>query len=269
MNTYGHYFLRAAASPVHWIVTGGVCAVSLVSMNPLPALAALAADALWLLTAPLLPAFRARADARLAEAARMEEKARLKPLLEGLDEADRRRYAQVQHAIGSVRDAYTRYSDSSQPYLAQLSARLDDMQDRYLRMLDARAGYDRRLAEVDRGEVERRLAALNAPTADERMDGINAKQRDILAQRLERLDKAAADRALLTAQIETLEQLLDLLREQAVTMRDPEELTGRLDALIGEIEATEKTVSDLEASADLLFDRALRDAERKTIPPAH
>jgi hypothetical protein len=265
---YSRYFFSALKSPVHLIVTAGVCTIALVSMNPAPALAALAADALWLLTAPLLPAYRARVDARIAGARRDEEEAQLRGLRNALGEADRQKYDGLAASVRSVREAYTRYSDNSKPYLAQLSERLDDMLARYLRMLDARAAYDRRLGEVDRADIARRLDALASPSGDERMDSINAKQRDILAQRLERLDKAATDRGLLTAQLDTLEQLMGLLREQAVTMRDPEELTGRLDALIGEIEATEKTVSDLEASSDLLFDRALRAAEQQRLPSA-
>jgi hypothetical protein len=56
---------------------------------------------------------------------------------------------------------------------------------------------------------------------------------------------------------------MKLLKEQAITMKQPDEMNAQLDSLMAEIEHTEDTVTALESSFDTLFDRELRAAEEE------
>ena len=48
------------------------------------------------------------------------------------------------------------------------------------------------------------------------------------------------------AQIAAVEDVLLLVRDQSVTMRDPQQVSDRLDSLVHDVEQTEQTVQQVE-----------------------
>ena len=265
MGSYGTYFLHALRNPVALIVLAGLGMISLVSGNPIPLFAGLAAEMLFLAAAPLVPAWRKRVDAGVESRARLESENRAKELLRRLPAEDKERYRAMMQTAVSIRENYARYNETSRPFLDQISERLDDMLFRYLRMLIARNSYGEHASGTTDDEITQRIGALEAEiaAADDRIRPLKEKQLHILEQRREKLAKAQRDSALLDEQIRTLEDLMQLLREQAVTMKEPDEMNAQLDTLMGEIETTEHTVTALESSFDSMFDRELRAAEEE------
>jgi hypothetical protein len=75
---------------------------------------------------------------------------------------------------------------------------------------------------------------------------IKARTRIVLEKRLERYQKAMENRQLVEAQTETVEEVLQLLRDQSYSMRDPRTITAQLDGLVSSAEDTERGVRDLE-----------------------
>ncbi|GEM_PF-1404285 len=265
MGSYGTYFLHALRNPVALIVLGGLGMISLVSGNPLPLFIGLGAEVLFVGGAPLVPAWRKRVDAGMENRARLESENRAKELLRNLPAPDKERYRGMMQTAVSIRENYARYNETSKPFLDQISERLDDMLLRYLRMLIAKNNYGEHISGTTESEVTQRIDTLQAELADadDRIRPLKEKQLHILEQRKEKLAKATRDSALLTEQITTLEDLMQLLREQAITMKEPDEMNAQLDTLMGEIETTEHTVTALESSFDSLFDRELRAAEEE------
>ncbi|MDX9758785.1 MAG: hypothetical protein RBU27_06455 [Bacteroidota bacterium] len=263
MASYGTYFLKALKNPVALVIVGGLAAISLVSMNPLPVIIAFVGEALFVGGAPLLPAWRRRVDgheaAQALEAAEDQARARL----DALPATEQQRYRRLEHTAAGIRENYAQYSQASRDFLTQASTRIDDMLDRYLRMLLAKDSYAKHLASHSADELATRVAALEAEMAqaDDRLREVKGRQREVLAQRLERLRKAEADSALLEAQLSTLEEMVMLMKEQAITMKEPEEISAQLDSLMGEIENTESTVSAIETSVEVAFDKELRKLE--------
>jgi uncharacterized protein YjcR len=215
--------------------------------------------------APLLPAWRKRVDAGESRQKKLEGENRAKDLLRTLPAAQQGRYRLLMETAVSIRDNYAQYNEASRTYLDQLSERLDDMLLRYSRMLIAENTYTGHLASNSAKELDTRMSTLEKEMAedDERVRAIKEKQFDILVQRKEKLLKADQDRSVLAAQLTTLEELMKLLKEQAITMKEPEEMNAQLDSLMAEIENTEHTVTALETSFDTLFDRELRAAEEE------
>lgn len=259
MASYKNYFLKALKNPVGLVAVGGLGMISLVSMNPLPILIGLAGEALFVAGAPLLPGWRRRVDGREA-ALELEEAAdKTRAQLEALPAAEQQRYRRLERTAEATRANYAQYSQASRDFLAKTSARIDDMLARYLRMLIAKDSYAKHLATNSAAELEGRIAALEAEMQrdDERLREVKERQLAVLAQRLEKLRKAESDSALLEAQLGTLEEMVLLLKEQAITMKEPEEISAQLDSLMGEIENTESTVTAIETSFEFAFDREL------------
>jgi hypothetical protein len=49
------------------------------------------------------------------------------------------------------------------------------------------------------------------------------------------------------AQCGAIEDVLELIRDQSVTMRDPQQVSDQLDNLVHDVEQTEETVREVEA----------------------
>ncbi|MCB2204146.1 hypothetical protein KQI65_05305 [bacterium] len=265
MGSYGSYFVRALRNPVGLLTLAGFGAISLVSMNPIPLFIGLGLEAGFVTVAPMLPAWRRRVDAKDEQRLVEEGENRAKEMLRKLPDSQQQRYRTLRQTAVSIRENYARYNDASRNYLEQLSGRLDDMLLRYLRMLITESNYTKHLAEHSATELEGRIRSLQDEMAqdDERVRTIKEKQLSILQQRREKLTKADGDREVLAAQLSTLEELMQLLKEQAITMKEPDEMNAQLDSLMSEIEHTEDTVTALESSFETLFDRELRAAEEQ------
>ena len=80
----------------------------------------------------------------------------------------------------------------------------------------------------------------------ERVQQIKARTRQVLEKRLERYQKALENRQLVEAQTETVEEVLQLLRDQSYSMRDPRSITEQIDGLVSSAEETERGVKDME-----------------------
>jgi hypothetical protein len=77
---------------------------------------------------------------------------------------------------------------------------------------------------------------------------IKARTRSVLEKRLDRYKKAVENRDLIDAQTETVQEVLQLLRDQSYSMRDPRSITEQIDGLVSSAEETERGVKDMERS---------------------
>lgn len=265
MGSYTHYLLKALRNPVSLLLFGGLAMISLVSGNPLLFMLGAAGKLGWVVSAPMIPAWKRKVDAGEEEKLRLEGENRAKQLLKQLPDDDQRRYHQLVQTAMSVRENYGRYNEASRSFLENISSRLDDMLLRYLRMLLAQNNYRKHLAANDAMDLDRRMHQLQGEMAtdSEQIRSIKGKQLQILEQRRDKLVKAEQDSTLLTEQTTTLEELMKLLKEQALTMKDPEEMNAQLDSLMAEVEHTEETVTAIESSFDAQFDRELKAAEEE------
>ncbi|PLX31333.1 MAG: hypothetical protein C0600_05955 [Ignavibacteria bacterium] len=265
MGSYTHYLLKALRNPGSLLLFGGLAMISLISGNPLPLIIGAAGKLGWVVSAPMIPAWKRKVDAGEEQKLRLEGENRAKDLLKKLPAEEQQRYQQLVQTAMSIRENYGRYNEVSRGFLENISARLDDMLLRYLRMQFARDNYRRHLATNDASDLEHRMGLLESEmeSDSEQIKRIKGKQLQILQQRREKLVKAKADSDLLEEQTTTLEELMKLLKEQALTMKDPEEMNAQLDSLMAEVEHTEQTVTAIEASFDTQFDRELRAAEEE------
>jgi hypothetical protein len=183
-------------------------------------------------------------------------------MLRELPEDERQRYHGLSTLAQEIRENYRGLDASSRILLDEVVQKLDFLMSFYLRMRYSLTRYDSYLAPTDPGRIEQRIKDLEreAREGPPRIQAIKARTKGVLLKRLERYQKAEENRQLVDAQTETVQEVLQLLRDQSFSMRDPRTITEQLDGLVSAAEETERGVKDME---DIL------SAEREMLLPAN
>src|SRR6267142_1879348 len=105
------------------------------------------------------------------------------------------------------------------------------------------------LKSTEQDGIMHEIASLQKTLSSDspKVQEINKKRIEILTKRLEKFDKISENRKVVDAQCSAVEDVLMLVRDQSVTMRDPQQVTDRLDGLVHDVEETEQTVQQVEA----------------------
>jgi hypothetical protein len=169
-------------------------------------------------------------------------------MLRALPDAERRRYQGILKLAGEIHENYKGLDDSSRLMLDELVKKLDFLMSFYLRMRYSLARYDEYFATTNPEQIEERIAMLDheIATGPERIQQIKAKTKAVLEKRLERYKKALENKQLIEAQTETVQEVLQFLRDQSFSMKDPRSIAEQLDGLVSSAEDTERGVKDLE-----------------------
>jgi hypothetical protein len=169
-------------------------------------------------------------------------------MLRLLPAGERSRYQDLLRLAGEIRENYRGLDSSSRALLDDLVGKLDFLMSFYLRMRYSLARYDSYFASTDPEQIDERIAMLGHEMAEgpERIREIKAKTKAVLEKRLERYKKALENKQLIEAQTETVQEVLQFLRDQSFSIKDPRSIAEQLDGLISNAEVTERGVKDLE-----------------------
>jgi hypothetical protein len=134
-------------------------------------------------------------------------------------------------------------------FIAQMQERLDGVLRAYVRLLSAGQQHRDLLKNTDPADIQRELKQLQAalPSQPPKVQEINRKRIEILNKRLEKYGKVQENAKVIEAQCAALEDVLQLIRDQSVSLRDPQQVSEQLSGLVHEVEQTEQTVSEVEA----------------------
>ncbi len=246
------YFWHAFKLQYNLIGLGTALALSIVSGSLLPLIVAAGVDMIVL---PLLagnPRFQNVVKAQLLSERQEQQQVRKQveasEMLRSLPDAERRSYQSLLRLAGEIRENYRGLDSSSRTLLDDLVSKLDFLMSFYLRMRYSLARYDSYFASTDPERIEERVAMLEHEMAEgpERLREIKAKTKAVLEKRLERYKKALENKQLIEAQTETVEEVLQFLRDQSYSIKDPRSIAEQLDGLISTAEVTERGVKDLE-----------------------
>jgi hypothetical protein len=72
-----------------------------------------------------------------------------------------------------------------------------------------------------------------------------------------KFEKSQENGKVIDAQCAAIEDVLELIRDQSVSLRDPQQVNEQLDSLVRDVEHTEETVRQVEA----IFELATPEAE--------
>jgi hypothetical protein len=266
-----NYLTAAFKSQYNLIGLGTALGFAVLSGTALPLLLAAGVE---LMVLPLVAGngrFQRLIRARLSQdkVEEQQEKVQMEAseMLRQLSDYERGRYRQLQGLAQEIRQNYNALGSSSQMLLSDLTTKLDFLLSFYLRMRSSLSRYDRYFATTNAEQIQERLAMLEheMASAPPRVQQVKARTKSVLEKRLQRYGKAIENKHLIDAQTETVQEVLQLLRDQSYSMRDPRTITEQLDGLVSSAEETERGVRDMEdllsLDQDALLGTSLDDIE--------
>jgi hypothetical protein len=261
-----NFFSHAFKSQYNLIGLGTAIGFAILSGSFLPLLIAAGVEMAVLPLVSSSSRYQRLVRARLSEDKDEERQAKndreLSEIFRTLPDPERMRYRQLEHLAHEIRQNYQGLDSTSRMLLEELEGKLDFLLTFYLRMRQSISRYDRYFATTDPERMQERIAMLEHEIegGSARVKEVKARTRAVLEKRLVRYQKALENKHLIDAQTETVQEVLQLLRDQSYSMRDPRTITEQLDTLLSSAEETERGVRDMEELLSLEQDSYLPGA---------
>ena len=257
-----NYVKEAAKWQYNAIAMAGVAAFALVSGSALPLLLGAGLELMYLSIVPNNSRFQRLVRSWKWEDEKRSYEVKLSAMFRELPPEMRTRYAHVAEVCEGIRTNYSRLSSTSQMFVKQMEEKLQGLQQGYVRLLWAAHQQREYLQLTNPAEIDRELKQLQKalPSDAPKVQEINRKRIEILTKRLEKFEKIRENRQVIDAQCAATEDVLQLIRDQSVTMRDPQQISDQLENLVQDVEQTEQTVKEVEA----IFELATPD---QALPP--
>jgi hypothetical protein len=233
----------------NWIAMVSAGAFALVSGSLLPILLAGGVELMYLAIVPQNWRFQRLVRSWKFAEQQQDVQKQLGEMLRSLPAEMQSRYVHAAQVCGAIRTNFAQFSATSQIFLQQIDSRLQGLLTGYARLLSAAAQQQQYLKSTEQDGIKHEIASLQKALSSDppKVQEINKKRIEILTKRLEKFDKISENRKVVDAQCSAVEDVLMLVRDQSVTMRDPQQVSDRLDSLVRDVEQTEQTVQQVEA----------------------
>jgi hypothetical protein len=248
----------------NWIGLAGAALFAVVSGTGLPLVLAAGLEMIYLSLAPRSSAFRRLVRSwKYAEQKRQREM-KLGTMFNEMPPELRTRYATLDSLCAGIRANYSRLSSTSQMFLEQMEQRLRGLLEAYLRLLYADYQHCEYLQTTDPDPIKQNIANLQHTLNSDppQVQEITRTRIESRGKRLEKYEKVRDNQKVVQAQCSAIEDVLQLINDQSVTMRDPQQVSDQLDNLVRDVEQTEETVRQVEA----VFDMAVPGVEESFGP---
>jgi hypothetical protein len=233
----------------NWIALGGAAAFALVTGTAIPLALAGGLELMYLAVVSQHPRFQRLVRSwKFAEEQKLNEQ-KLGDMLRSLPPDMQGRYIKLAEVCRSIRGNFAQLSSTSQIFVQQMDQRLEGLLHGYARLLSAAFQQRQYVKTTDPDEIKKEIAALQQHMSTDplRVQDINKKRVEILSKRLEKYQKINENRQVVDAQCSAVEDVLKLVRDQSVTMRDPQQVSDQLANLVHDVEQTEQTVQQVES----------------------
>jgi hypothetical protein len=244
-----NYFKEAFNIQYNWIGLGAAGAFALIGATFLPLILAAGAELIYLATVPNNSRFRRLVRSwKLAEEKQRTQQS-LTDLLRHLPGDLQTRYIKLAEICGGIRANFAQLSSTSQIFVQQMDSRLEGLLHGYARLLQAAFQQRQYAKTVDPEVIKADIASLQKKLTSDppQVQDIDKKRIEILTKRLQKCQKIGENRQVIDAQIGAMEDVLQLVRDQSITMRDPQQVSDQLENLVHDVEQTEETVQQMEA----------------------
>ena len=246
----GVNYLKAALNwQYNWIGLGGAAAFAIVSASALPLILAAGLELIYLSTIPRNSRFQRLVRSWKYEDEKRQQYMSLSALFHELPPEMRVRYAKLDSTCRAIRENYRRLSSTSQVFAEQMEAKLEALSQSFVRLLNSAFHHAEYLRMTDPDAIRAEAAQLQKDlnTEPQKVQEINRKRIEILNKRVEKYEKIRENSQVIFAQCSAIEDVLQLIRDQSVTMRDPQQISDHLDNLVKDVEQTEETVREVES----------------------
>jgi hypothetical protein len=293
-----NYRREFARSPYHAYLAVATLGLGFLSAHLLGLIVGVTAFALGWIYLPDLPFFRRRVDRQHEEVQRAAALAQVADFVRRRDDLlnslSTRRRERYQTLASVCRDIENASADNplatGNPATDPRLRKLDELMWTYLRLLTIEESLEKFLETERREELPRlvqeaeletsRLSAEVEPLkvkggalydSRKRLLDSRLERLGVLRKRLERIEQAKDNLALVVSEQERLDQQIKLIRADAVATRNAETLTARIDATVEHLGETNKWLSELDEFKDLVGDMPATDLrvgfDSRTPPP--
>src|SRR3984885_15225941 len=244
-----NYVKEAFHLQYNWIAMVSAGAFAVVSGSLLPILLAGGLELMYLAIVPQNWRFQRLVRSWKFAEEQQKHQQQLGEMLRLLPAELQSRYIHAAQVCGSIRTNFAQFSSTSQIFLQQIDTRLQGLLNGYARLLSSAAQQQQYLRAAEQDGIKHEIASLQKSLSSDlpKVQEINKKRIEILTKRLEKYDKLCENRKVVDAQCSAVEDVLHLIRDQSVTMRDPQQISDQLDNLVHDVEETEQTVQQVEA----------------------
>jgi len=232
----------AFANPYNLSLLTGALAASVLTLNPLIAVAALGAEALWLLHAPGSRALKRLVwDKKIDKLCEEIEERELEGKIATLDPRDQQRVGKLIAEKQKIDQLAAQNPSFSGELMRDELVKSTALVSAYIEMLLTCSRYERYLASVDLKELERNRHMwenrLRSAAEDARAHDLAKKNLEIILKRSEKIAEIREHIPVARGQLELIENTFHLIADQIVTMQSPREMSGQLDQLLSGVEA--------------------------------
>ena len=251
-------FLKAAFLNVYNLsLLGGAGLAALATQDWLVGVGALALEALWLVVGPDLKPFQ-RA---VKEGARQErekiEQARVQSLLSELAGRDFQRAKALEELKLEIERDIANNPTFSAILLRTELEKLGQLYQSFVKLAAACQKSETYLGTVSDKELTRQLEAqqaLEKNHTDPALVELAKKNAQVLQKRVDAVRDIRTFLQRARGQMNLIENSVRLLRDQALTMTSPDQLTEQLDGLLNSVDAVSQSVKDTDAILSGSFD---------------
>lgn len=251
-------FLKAAFLNVYNLsLLGGAGLAALATQDWLVGVGALALEALWLVVGPDLKPFQ-RA---VKEGARQEreklEQARVQNLLKELAGRDFQRAKALEELKLEIERDIANNPTFSAILLRTELEKLGQLYQSFVKLAAACQKSETYLGTVSDKELTRQLEAqqaLERNHTDPALVELAKKNAQVLQKRVDAVRDIRTFLQRARGQMNLIENSVRLLRDQALTMTSPDQLTEQLDGLLNSVDAVSQSVKDTDAILSGSFD---------------
>ena len=225
---------------------GFLMLLSLVLWNPVPLLIAMGLEIIFMAIVPGHPAFKRYVARRKLQQAKDAREERLKDRINSLSRGQQHMYHQACSLVDGIE---TNFQDEADSLGDVVVSQLDTLRERLLWLMELHNSYQAYLGSLQGGDIQRDIADVERQmqASSGRVKASLAERLDILQKRAGRFNKVYENRAVVSTQIMTVMDILRLLQESSLTMRNPQSITKQLDDLLLDVESTEEAVQELES----------------------
>ncbi len=254
-----------------------VAAISAFAMSGMGSVASLTltiafgVELMYLGIVPRLPRFRKNVKFR-----KLHEKDATddKTIFHELDRKSQKRFLSLKHLTKLIKENFDKLPYSSQGLLENIRDKIEDLSSNYLNLLDLHKRYqlymNTSVEERLKAEVEKEERKMEDMDSD-RLKETTARRVAILRKRLKKFEVAKENYLICETHIETIEDAIQYIYEQSMTMSDPEEIGLQLDNLLDEVEETSQLIDDMDREilpfhsdiGDIDLDAEFREMEKK------
>jgi hypothetical protein len=233
----------------NWIALAGAGLFAVVSGSLLPIILAAGAELMYLAIVSQNTQFQRLVRSWKFGEEQQQRQVQFAEMLNSLSPEAKVRYTKLAQVCAYVRGNFSQFSATSKIFLQQMDSRLDGLLHGYARLLLAASQQQQYLKGTDQNEIKREIASLQKDMNNDplKVQEINKKRIEILTKRIEKYQKICENQQVVDAQCSAVEDVLHLVRDQSVTMRDPQQVSDQLDNLVRDVEQTEQTVQQVEA----------------------